>query len=410
MTFLPWAPATQTASLRPAQFLPHTVTPPHTDVIVVGAGPAGSATALRLVRRGLRVVLLERRRFLEPHNDRLRSGEGLIPATQRALAALDLPADPSTWELDTISHIQMHWPNGTVATCPVGERGGVVQVDREQLDYALYDAALQAGVVGLQGWRARALQRDQRGQVVGVWAQAIDRKPVLLRAALVVDAGGRSAGSMRELPIRTDDNNGQFMAICMFFDQVHDLIPGHWEMHMLDEQHLAVVQLSQLRGGVVRCALGAPWGMLGTPACHPRELFQRCIARNTGLAERLAASTVIGTPYIRAKIGYAVRDVVFDGLLLVGDATGYVNPLFGDGILRALRSAERAASAISGALEHGDTSRAGLAGYARSHAVAYQRDRLLHWGLNVAARSPRALGSVAGLPSLQRAGLAALIH
>src|SRR3954452_24641835 len=73
------------------------------DVIVIGAGPAGCAAALRLAQQQHRVILLERQSSATSSRDRLRSGEGLIPRTLRELIDLGIPVADAPWSL---SHIQ----------------------------------------------------------------------------------------------------------------------------------------------------------------------------------------------------------------------------------------------------------------------------------------------------------------
>lgn len=375
---------------------------------MIGGGPAGAATALHLARQRLRVVLIERRVFGQPHNDALRSGEGLIPATIRELAVLGIAAQVAPWALNTVHQLRLIWPNCATTTNDLRVRGGIVQVDREQLDHALFRAALAAGADARQGWRARALHRDERGRVTGVVVQTPGGAPRLIRAPMVVDAGGRSALSLREQPAALDEAGDDFLAVCLFFERVAGLEPGVWEMHLL--RGGAVFQLSQLRGGLVRCALGAATGEGDDAARHPLALFWDRVRRSPALAARLDAAALVGRPYIRARIGYRVREAAFDGLLLVGDAAGYVNPLFGDGVLRALHSARRAADTIAGALRRGDTSRAGLAPYARYHAACDARDQALRWGLRRLHRALPALNGVGMVSPLRKAFFGALIR
>src|SRR5689334_20200863 len=81
------------------------------EVIVIGGGPAGSAAALRLARQGRHVLQFERRIFGAPENDRWRSGEGILPATLRELAQLDIPPDPA-WLLQRARGVRIRWPGG----------------------------------------------------------------------------------------------------------------------------------------------------------------------------------------------------------------------------------------------------------------------------------------------------------
>ena len=381
------------------------------DVVVVGGGPAGSAVALRLARQNARVVQLERRVFLDPHNDPIRSGEGLVPGTVRELAALGIDAGAPPWLLSRVQQVRVCWLDGAWTREEIAGRGGIVQIDRELFDYHLFRAAGQAGADGRQGWSARRLYRDGRGRVAGVVAQPPgDHPPQLIRAPIVVDAGGRNALTIRELDLRVQGAGCDFFAISMFFDQVAGLDPGVWEMHLFDPQRMTVVQLSRLRDGLVRCGLGTAQQVKNAARCDSQSFFWARVRHSPDLARRLAGSQVVRRPFVRACLGYEVRQAAFDGLLLVGDAAGYLNPLFGDGILRALTMARHAAATISAALRSGDCSCAGLAAYARWRTAMGRVDRLARGLIQGAYRHPRTLDRFGRLRLVHHALFAALLR
>src|SRR6476469_6290290 len=115
------------------------------DVVVIGGGPAGSATAIRLARQGLHVIQLERRIFGAPENDRFRSGEGIPPGTLSALQRLDAGIDPTTWTLAQATRVRLRWPSGRVALeCLPGGRP-IRTLDRERFDASLWQASARAG-------------------------------------------------------------------------------------------------------------------------------------------------------------------------------------------------------------------------------------------------------------------------
>jgi flavin-dependent dehydrogenase len=381
------------------------------DVIVIGGGPAGSATALRLARQGMHVIQLERRVFLAPHNDRLRSGEGLIPRAGRELAALGIDMASAPWVLSHVQQLRLAWPDGTRMRESITQYGGIVQIDRERFDYELFCAACRAGVDGREGWRARRFYRDSQGRVAGVLAQAPGGRALhAIRARVVIDAGGRNALAFREYNLRVPDPRGDFFAMAMFFDQVADLAPGVWEMHLFDPHQLTVVQLSQLAAGLVRCGLGTTQQAQRAGSRGPQAFFWERIQHSPELTRRLAHSRVIHRPFVRASIGYRVRQAVFDGLLLAGDAAGYLNPLFGDGIVRALWSARHAATTVAAGLRTGDLSRAGLQRYARLLVARDTIDWAVKGCILRLHSYPRMLSYIGRCDPIRRALLAALLR
>ncbi|MBK9715300.1 MAG: FAD-dependent oxidoreductase [Kouleothrix sp.] len=378
------------------------------DVIVVGGGPAGCAAALRLAQRDLSVILLERQDVGSLSRDRLRSGEGLIPRALRELADLGVAAHDAPWALSRIRRVRTVGPDGAAATDAVGQLGGIVQIDRALFEDDLRRAAARAGVDVRLGWRARRLDYAPGQPIGGVVVQPPGaRATSVLRAPIVIDASGRGALSFRTFDVQR--SAGDFGTVVMFFDQVAGLDPDVWEAHLFGARQLSVVQLSQIEPGVVRCGLGVS-SALQLGARHAHDLFWSQIAQHPALAGRLRGSRIVSRPYVRAGIGYRVRQVTFDGLLLVGDAAGYVNPLFGDGILRALRSARQAAAAAAAALRQDDCTRAGLRIYERQHAARDRVDAVLLGALRGMVRRPGLLLKIASLEWVRHALFSALLR
>src|SRR5829696_4153894 len=137
------------------------------DVIVIGAGPAGCAAALRLAQQEHRVILLERQRMATPSRDRLRSGEGLIPRTLQELIDLDIAVADAPWALSRIQRIRTVRQNGAVKTNAIERMGGILQIDRACFEDVLRDAAERAGVDVRLGWRVRQFYRTPKHDIAG---------------------------------------------------------------------------------------------------------------------------------------------------------------------------------------------------------------------------------------------------
>ncbi len=381
----------------------------HADVIVVGGGPAGSATALRLARAGRHVIQIERRVFGAPENDWLRSGEGMLPATLASLRRLDPTISTSGWVLSRAGRVRVRWPNGAVTEdCLPGGRS-ILTLDRECFDETLWHAAMAAGVDGRCGWNAdRLLLEDQ--QVIGVEATTPGGTPVILGAPLVVDAGGRNAPSIRQLELRRPGHGTDFMVVVLFFDSVPELASDRWELHFVKHATHAVVQGAQIGDGIARFGLGADLRAKQGSGLRPEDFFWQCIADDPELTARLRAARQIRSPYARARLGYHITRIARGGLLLVGDAAGYLNPILGDGILMALRSAEVASTVAAGAFTGGGFGPAYLSRYEQQWRAARRVRGWIGRAIIATYRRPQVIDHLGRSAMLRHAAFAALVR
>jgi flavin-dependent dehydrogenase len=354
------------------------------DVIIVGAGPAGSALGGLLARQGVRVALLDRARFPRPKP----CGECLNPGAVAALHRLGLweaagPLDPVPLRGWRFQGCDLDFPAGQQA----------LAVDRSRLDHALLGWAAAGGAEVAEGVRVTDLLLSD-GRVAGV------RAGCAYPAKFVVGADGLRSVVMRRLGLLQRSRRVPRVAITAHWQGVTGLT-DRGEIHVRDR---AVCGIAPLGGDYANVVL-----VVDAPAA--RGLDQAAaLARWPGLAQRFAGARPSGRPLATGPFDQPVRAVTAPGALLAGDAAGYFDPLTGQGIYRALRSAELAAPAVLAALAGGEA--AALAEYQRRLRAefdpAVRRQRLVDGVI----RRPLALGAatrlLAALPGAGRRLLALL--
>lgn len=321
------------------------------DAIVVGAGPAGSATAARLAMGGHRTVLLDREEFPR----RKPCGDCLSPAAVRALESLgvgdQLRSEPRAvlagWRIRPESGL------GFEGRFPGADRG--VAIARERLDHLLLEHARAAGAVARTGVKVTGLLRDGHG-VAGVRATA-DGRPVEMRGRLVVGADGLRSVVLRRLHLLRRLPRLWKIALTARLRGVS--APDAGELHAFSWGCVGIAGIGDgrvnatvvLYEGAVRQAAGA------RDAC-----FDEVVSGIASLRGAVRDGEVLAT----GPFDWPVRSAVADGAILVGDAAGYYDPFTGQGVYRALRGAELAAEVVAPALARGDVSARGLRGYDRA--------------------------------------------
>jgi menaquinone-9 beta-reductase len=342
------------------------------DVIVVGAGPGGSAAAFHLARHGLAVEMLEKAEFPREKV----CGDGLTPRAVRQLVTMGVDTRAPGWVrnkgLRVIGggiRMELDWPD--LASYP---NYGLTRT-RLDFDEILAKAAVAAGATLRTGTTVTAPVLDDAGRVVGVSAQVgDDKEPVEYRAPVVVTADGVSGRFALSLGIAKRDDRPIGVAVRRYYKSPakHD-----------DDYLESWLELRSREGGgdVLLPGYGWIFGMgdgrvnVGLGVLNSSTAFGKTNYRNM-LTDWL--STTPGDwgmndeanadgPIMGAALPMGFNRVPHytRGVLLVGDSGGMVNPFNGEGIAYAMESGEIAADVIVQALSRpaGPQRERALAGY-----------------------------------------------
>jgi menaquinone-9 beta-reductase len=325
------------------------------DVIVVGAGPAGSATAFYLATAGLDVLVLEKSQFPREKV----CGDGLAPRAVKALTGMGVPLGQSDgWVrskglriIGGGGRIELNWPE--LSSFP----GYSLVRSRLDFDQILARHAEKAGARVLEGVNVTGPLRDDRtGRVIGATAQQTENGEKLernVRGRVVVAADGNSSRLSVALGLRKRDDRPLGVAVRSYYTSPrHDddyleawldlwdgekLLPGYgWIFGMGDGTSnvgLGLLNTSEAFGNIDYRVLLRRW-LAGMPA-------------EWGLTEENRTQPVRGAAL---PMGFNRTPHYTDGVLLVGDAGGMVNPFNGEGIGYALEAGEIAARTIVQAL------------------------------------------------------------
>lgn len=315
------------------------------DVVVVGGGPAGTAAATLLRRRGHAVALVDQARF---PRDKV-CGESVSPEAWRILGELEAAGAVRALLPHPIHGMTLTSPDGT---CFRGDYRGAREAGfalrREALDAALLQRAREQGVEVREGVRATGLLIHS-GVVAGVTCEN-GRGTQDESARLVVGADGRRSLVARRLGLLREHRSLRKFAVRGYWEPV-DGLEERGEMHVGGGGYCGVAPLSPTRANV---AFVLDRTEMTTAAGDLESFYREQLQRWPRLYERLAHARLIGPPLAIGPLALEARAVSAPGALLVGDSAGFYDPFTGEGITLALRSAELAAAVASRALAQGN--------------------------------------------------------
>ncbi|WP_436758603.1 geranylgeranyl reductase family protein [Streptosporangium sp. V21-05] len=320
------------------------------DVIVVGAGPAGSTTAFHLAQAGLDVLLLEKTTFPREKV----CGDGLTPRAVKQLIAMGIDIDAPGWVRNKGLRVvgggmrfELDWPE--LSSFP---DFGLVRT-RQDFDEILAANAVKAGVRLLQGVNVTAPVLDDRsGHIVGVTAKR-DGEEVTYRSRLVVAADGNSTRVSLAMGLHKREDRPMGVAVRTYFES-----PRH------DDDYLET-WLELWDGDTLLPGYGWIFGVgdgtsnVGLGLLNTSESFKGMDYRD--LLKRWVKGMPPEWGYVEENMTAPIRGAALPmafnrqphytrGLVLVGDAGGMINPFNGEGIAYAMETGHIAAETIVQAL------------------------------------------------------------
>jgi flavin-dependent dehydrogenase len=303
------------------------------DVAIAGGGPAGALAGLLLARRGWRVRLFDRERFPRPKL----CGDSINPGAL-ALLARHLDLTPLHAIGQPIRGMRLSGPGGVAVhgTYPDGVAG--LSVPRADFDAWLIAEAARAGVTVVERTPVRG-PRVNGGHVTGirVGAAGCERDHP---ARLVIGADGRRSTLAAALGLARTPRRPRRWALGAYMHGVDGVDAAYGEMHVRDGRYLGIAPTPT---GATNVCLVVPYDAARAAMADPGAAILAAARLDRWTAPRFAAAALIAPAVVLGPMAMDVPVPGAPGLLLAGDAAGFIDPMTGDGIRLALAGAELAA-------------------------------------------------------------------
>ena len=353
--------------------------PSQYDVIIIGAGPAGTTAAALLAEKGRNVLVIEKEKFPRYH-----IGESLMPFCWFTFERLGVLG-----EMERIAYVKKHSVQFVTADGRQSQpfyffqhydhpSATTWQVERADFDLMLLANARGKGAEVREETRVTRTIKDDSGRTVGVEAVGPDGSAYEVFAPVTIDCSGREQVATAKEGWRFRDPKLNKLAIWTYFRGAKR-DPG------IDEGNTTVAYLPErgwfwyipLKNDIVSVGIVAEKEYLFSESKDPAEIMCREIGRNAWIKDHLSVGEQFGEYWVTSEFSYRSRYCAADGLVLAGDAFAFLDPVFSSGVYLALKSGEMAADAVDAALTAGDTSAARFADYGEKMCFGIENMRKL---------------------------------
>jgi flavin-dependent dehydrogenase len=353
----------------------------YSPVVVIGGGPSGTTAATLLAQQGHEVQLFERE-----HHPRFHIGESLIPETYWVLERLNMLPKMKRSHFVNKHSVQFVNQHGRISEPfyfhdnKPHECSQTWQVRRSEFDHLMIENARDHGVKAYEGTRVLEVLWDG-DRAVGVKVQDEDGTIGEVRADVVVDASGQSSMIMSRLNLREWDPELKKAALWTYWE-------GAYRDTGRDEGATLVLQTQGKNGWFWYIPLHDDIMSVGVVASHDylfknrgttdyETIYNEEVERCPEIKRRISSAKRVSQFHAQKEYSYRSKQAAGDGWVLVGDAFGFLDPLYSSGVLLALKSGQLAADAVAEGLAMGDTSAAQLGKWAPEYVRGMNRMRRL---------------------------------
>lgn len=335
------------------------------DVIIIGAGPAGTTAAALLAEKGRRVLVLEKEKFPRYH-----IGESLMPYCWFTLHRLGLVEQMHQRAFVKKYSVQFVTPDGRQSQPfyffqHYDHPSAVTwQIERAEFDDMMLQNARAKGAEVREQSPVEQILKDENGRVIGVEVKGPDGAAYHVHAPVTIDCSGRDRVSAVKAGWFSKDPQLNKIAIWSYWRGAKR-DPG------IDEGNTTVAYVEgrgwfwyiPLKDDIISVGVVAEKDYLFNGTKNPAEILAREIDKNVWIRDHLASGGQFGEYWVTSEFSYRSKYPATDGLVLAGDAFAFLDPVFSSGVFLALKSGEMAADVVDAALTAGDTTGARFTGY-----------------------------------------------
>jgi len=334
----------------------------HYDCLVMGGGPAGSTVAALVAQAGWRTLLVEREQI-----PRFHVGESLMPETYwifERLGVLDRMRRSEfvkKLSVQFVSHSGKESEPFFFDAHDPRECSQTWQVERSRFDQMLFENAAMQGAECRDQVRVRQVLFAD-GRAVGARLQGAGEEARDVAAQVVVDATGQQSLIASALGIRRVNPDLRKTAIWAYYRNARR-DPGRnagATVILHTQTKDAWFWYIPLSGAITSVGVVADTDYLLRSRSTPEQLFEEELVNCPSVTERLMDAELVSKFHVAKEFSYSTEQPAGDGWVLVGDAWGFIDPIYSSGVFFALKSGEMAADCILEGLARGDTAAAQL--------------------------------------------------
>ncbi len=323
------------------------------DVVIIGCGPGGSSAATYLARAGKRVLALEKEVF-----PRFHIGESLLPYNVKIFRELGVLDEIIAAGFPRKLAARFGLGNGSISSRYVFADGKfnkepwAFSVERSRFDHILLKNARTSGADVREGWTVAKTTSEEAG--VTVEARDPSGKVHHFNAPFVIDASGRGNLTGNQEGLRVIHPKLKKLAVFGHFTGVN-LDPGDARgdtvIVRLENKWFWIIPISQEKTSV---GLVIDREEFVASGGSPSEIFKSWIDSSPVMQGRMANARLVGEMQTLTDFSYQNRRLVGGRVLRVGDAAGFMDPIFSAGVYLAMWSGKLAAENVIQSLERGD--------------------------------------------------------